>query len=71
MGSIDFLYDFLIKEISKGKAFFDFGPSHENNGLQIVEKINFWKESFGAHSLVQDFYEVETVNYSLLDNVLI
>jgi hypothetical protein len=71
LGSIDFLYDFLIKEIARGKVFFDFGPSHENNGLEIVEKINFWKESFGAHSLVQDFYEVETSNYDLLDTVLI
>jgi hypothetical protein len=71
LGSIDFLYDFLIKEIAKEKVFFDFGPSHENNGLEIVEKINFWKESFGAHSLVQDFYEVETSNYDLLDTVLI
>lgn len=71
VGSIDFLYDYLINEIAKGKAFFDFGPSHEENGLKIVKNINFWKESFGAHSLVQDFYEVETANYKLLENVLI
>ena len=71
LGSIDFLYDYLIKEIARGKAFFDFGPSHENKGLQIVENINFWKESFGAHSLVQDFYEVGTSNYYLLDTVLV
>jgi len=71
LGSIDFLYDYLINEIAKGKSFFDFGPSHEENGLKIVKNINFWKESFGAHSLVQDFYEVETANYKLLENVLI
>ena len=71
LGSIDFLYDFLIKDFSKGKDFFDFGPSHENNGLNIVQNINFWKESFGAHSVVQDFYEVKTSNYVLLDTVLI
>ncbi len=71
LGSIDFLYDFLINEIAEGKSFFDFGPSHEENGLKIVQNINFWKESFGAHSLVQDFYEVETSNYKLLENVLI
>lgn len=71
LGSIDFLYYFLIKEIAQGKYFFDFGPSHENNGLEIVKNINFWKESFGAHSLVQDFYEVETSNYCLLDTILI
>ena len=57
--------------MSKGKEYFDFGPSHENNGLNIVKNINFWKESFGANTLVQDFYEVETSNYQLLDTILI
>jgi hypothetical protein len=71
LGSLDFLYDFLIKEVAKGKEYFDFGPSHENNGKNIVASINFWKESFGAKSVVQDFYEVETKNYSLLESVLI
>lgn len=71
LGSIDYLYDFLINEVSKGKKFFDFGPSHENNGLNIVKNINFWKESFGAQTLVQNFYEIETSNYHLLDSILI
>jgi hypothetical protein len=71
LGCIDFLYDFLITEVAEDKDFFDFGPSHENNGLQIVKNINFWKESFGGHSLVQDFYEIETFNHNLLDTVLI
>ena len=71
LGSIDFLYDYLIKDIAHGKAFFDFGPSHENHGLQIVENINFWKESFGAHIVVQNFYEINTSNFSLLDTILI
>ena len=71
LGSIDFLYDFLINEFAIGKDYFDFGPSHENNGLQIVKNINFWKESFGAHSLIQDFYEVPTANYGLLNSILI
>lgn len=71
LGSIDFLYDYLINDVAKDKCFFDFGPSHENNGLQIVKNINFWKESFGAHSLVQDFYNVKTNKYSLLESILI
>lgn len=71
LGSIDFLYDYLINEVSKGKNYFDFGPSHENNGLNIVKNINFWKESFGAHTLVQNFYDVETSKYHLLDTILI
>lgn len=71
LGSIDFLYDFLIKEVAKEKNFFDLGPSHENKGLNIVQNINFWKESFGAHSVIQDFYELETKNHSLLESILI
>lgn len=71
LGSLDFLYNYLILEFSKGKEYFDFGPSHENNGLHIVASINFWKESFGAKSVVQDFYEVQTRNYVLLENILI
>lgn len=71
LGSIDFLYDFLINEVSKEKKFFDFGPSHENKGLNIIKNINFWKESFGAQPLVQNFYEVETLNYPKLDTILI
>ena len=70
LGSIDFLYDFLIKEIAKDKKFFDFGPSHDSSGLHIMKGINFWKESFGANSLIQNFYEVETSNYYLLDTIL-
>lgn len=71
LGSIDFLYDYLIKEIAFGKAFFDLGPSHENHGLQIVENINFWKESFGAHIVAQNFYEINTSNFPLLETILI
>ena len=67
----DYLYDYLIKEVSQGKSFFDFGPSHENKVLQIVENINFWKESFGAQSVVQNFYEINTSNFPKLDTILI
>lgn len=71
LGSIDFLYNYLIAEVFAGKNFFDFGPSHEDNGRKINEGILFWKESFGAKTTVQDYYEVATANYSLLENVLI
>jgi len=71
LGSLDFLYDFLIHDLSKEKEYFDFGPSHENHGRNIVASIDFWKESFGAKSVVQDFYEVDTKNYKLLEDVFI
>ena len=71
LGSLDFLYEHLIHEVFADKTYFDFGPSHEDNGRKINEGILFWKESFGAKTVTQSFYEVETQNYVLLDTVLI
>ena len=71
LGSIDYLYHYLITEVFKDKHYFDFGPSHENNGKQINQGILFWKESFGAKTTVQDWYEVETEDYIKLENILI
>ncbi|WP_396174677.1 GNAT family N-acetyltransferase [Flavobacterium sp.] len=71
LGSLDFLYNHLISEVFKDKQYFDFGISHEDNGRKINEGLLFWKESFGAKTTVQDFYEVETINYTLLDTILI
>jgi len=71
LGSLDYLYNYLITEVFSDKNFFDFGPSHEDNGKKINEGILFWKESFGAKTTVQDYYEVETANFGLLDQVLI
>ena len=51
LGSLDFLYNHLIMKVFKDKNFFDFGPSHEENGKKIKEGILFWKESFGAKCL--------------------
>ncbi|MDP5097814.1 MAG: hypothetical protein NWP90_09090, partial [Flavobacterium sp.] len=48
-----------------------FGISNENNGLHLNESSYYWKESFGARTIVQNFYEIETRNYPLLENVLI
>jgi hypothetical protein len=71
LGSLDFLYDYLINNVFTDKRFFDLGPSNEEQGKKLNEGLVFWKESFGARTQVQDFYEVDTVNYALLDNVLI
>jgi hypothetical protein len=71
LGSLDYLYDYLIKVVFKDKKYFDFGPSHEESGLKINEGILFWKESFGAKTTVQDYYEIETKNYNNLAAILI
>lgn len=71
LGSLDYLYHYLMTEICSDKLYFDFGPSHEDNGRKINEGILFWKESFGAKTTTQHFYAIETQNYSLLETVLI
>lgn len=71
LGSLDYLYHHLITQVFNDKNFFDFGPSHEENGTKINEGILFWKESFGAKTTVQDYYEVKTANFGQLDTILI
>ncbi|MES2748463.1 MAG: GNAT family N-acetyltransferase [Bacteroidota bacterium] len=71
LGSLDYLYSHLITEVFNDKKYFDFGPSHEENGMKINKGILFWKESFGAKTTIQSYYEVETANYNLLDAILI
>jgi len=71
LGSLDYLYSHLITEVFADKKYFDFGISNEQEGRKLNEGLVFWKESFGARTIVQDFYEVSTANYPLLDNVLI
>lgn len=71
LGSLDYLYSHLITEVFAGKRYFDFGPSHQDNGKKINQGILFWKESFGARTTIQGFYEVQTANHYLLDNILI
>ena len=71
LGGLDLLFFQLISEVFKNKRFFDFGISNENQGLRLNQGLSYWKESFGAHTVVQDFYEVEITKYTLLNDVLI
>lgn len=65
-GTLDFLFDHLLKSQYAHKAYFSFGISNEtnstlNNGLQD------WKEGFGASTFALDFFSIETANYHLLE----
>ncbi|MXN92936.1 GNAT family N-acetyltransferase [Flavobacterium sp. Sd200] len=71
LGSLDYLYNHLIRNVFKEKQYFDLGPSHDPDSRKLKEGIIFWKESFGARTLNHDFYEVPTVNFINLDNALI
>lgn len=69
LGSIDFLYDFLLQNVYKTKHFFDFGTSNENAGRNLNEGLLYWKESFGSKIAIQDFYEVQTSHFTKLENI--
>lgn len=69
LGGLDLLFHQLISETFKNKRFFDFGISNEHQGKKLNNGLSYWKESFGASTIVQDFYEVESANFNLLDNV--
>lgn len=71
LGSLDFLYSYLITKVFKDKDFFDFGISHEQNGKKINQGLLFWKETFGTKITVQNFYEVKTSDYHLLENIML
>ncbi|WP_338407191.1 GNAT family N-acetyltransferase [uncultured Flavobacterium sp.] len=70
LGGLDLLSHHLITEVFKNKRFFGFGISNENEGRKLNNGLSYWKESFGASTIVQDFYEVEPANFSLLNTVL-
>lgn len=71
LGSLDLLFDYLITVVYAQKTYFDFGISNENNGQQINQGLLSWKESFGARSVIHQFYAVETQKSMLLNEVLI
>jgi len=68
LGSLDVLYHFLITEVFANKRFFDFGISNESQGKKLNDGLSYWKESFGASTIIHDFYEVETANYVKLNS---
>jgi hypothetical protein len=70
-GSLDFLVNELITTIYKDKKYFDFGISNENQGQNINQGLLYFKESFGARTITQSFYEFKTSNYKLLDAVMV
>jgi hypothetical protein len=71
LGSLDLLYNYLIFDVFAAKNFFDFGISHEQSGKKINQGLLFWKETFGAKTTIQNFYEVQTSDYHLLENVML
>lgn len=70
-GALDFLFHHLITKTYKDFNYFDFGISNENQGKNINKGLQYWKETFGARTCIQDFYEVETKNFVKLNQVFL
>ncbi len=70
LGSLDFLFQHLITVVFKDKMYFDFGISNEDSGKKMNKGLLYWKESFGARTITQDFYSFETKNHIKLAHVL-
>tara|TARA_Y100000815_G_scaffold275459_1_gene313731 strand:- start:32135 stop:33052 length:918 start_codon:yes stop_codon:yes gene_type:complete len=71
LGALDFLFHELITQRYADKRFFDFGTSNEEQGKKLNEGLLYWKECFGARSMVHSHYQFATENYPLLDSVFI
>lgn len=63
-GTLDYLFDCLLKDVYKEKQFFSFGISNENGGIN--PGLQDWKEGFGARTIALDFYQILTKNFHLL-----
>lgn len=71
LGSLDYLIYKLLNDFFEENYYFDFGTSSSNNKGQINKGLYYWKEGFGARTITQDIYEVNTNNYKLLNNILV
>ena len=71
LGSLDVLFQYLITHVFAKKRYFDFGISNERNGKLLNEGLSYWKESFGANTIIQDFYEVQTADYEKLAAIFV
>lgn len=70
-GTLDFLHHQLLTEVFNDKAYFDFGISNENSSKNLNGGLSYWKESFGAQTVTQDFYEIEVANYTKLEGIVL
>ena len=40
-------------------------------GMKVNKGLNYWKEGYGARSLIQDYYEIKASNFKKLDDLLV
>lgn len=71
LGSLDLLHQVLLDEVFANKPYFDFGISNENSGRNVNQGLQYWKEGFGARTVIQDFYTFNTSAFVKLNKVML
>ena len=64
------LFSTIIAKKCVDFEYFSFGHSNENNGRALNHTLSYWKESFGGSTMTQDFYDVQTSNYVLIEQLV-
>jgi len=68
--ALDYLFISLTEQYKEQMLYFDRGTVTENQGKDYKKGLVKQKEELGCKVFLQDFYEVETVNFIHLSNVL-
>lgn len=58
-GALDYLFDYLVRDYSTSKEYFEFGTSVEQGGHILNKGLIFQKEGFGGRAVVYDTYETD------------
>ena len=58
LGALDLLFRWLTEPQRLTQRYFDFGVSTEANGRELNSGLAYFKEGFGARTVVQDFYRM-------------
>jgi len=68
-GTLDYLFDKIFNKYLD-KKYISLGSCSEGEEIRKINKgLLYWKESFGAVTIPQEFYEIETSNFSLIDTI--
>ena len=70
LGSLDFLFDYLLNTVYSDKRYFSFGTSNSDAGKRLNIGLNYWKECFGARTSVHETYLINTENHKLLNHAV-
>lgn len=61
-GALDYLFESLIaRAAARGKRYFDFGISNEDQGRVLNSGLYRFKSEFGASGILHEFYEINLI----------